>query len=134
MFAGAVVAALLAFPTVASAAVTSSVSGGVLTVSSDAGDPITITCVGGNVKVNDQDPGATPTPALCTAITAIDVHGGPGGNAITLTGVTTAAFPNITTVTIDGAGGNDTIAGSEFVDTMRGGEGHDRCRPDPRRP
>ena len=57
VLAAAAVAALLAFPGVASAAVNSSVAGGVLTVTSDAGDAITITSAGGNVKVNGADPG-----------------------------------------------------------------------------
>ena len=46
MFAGAAAAALLAFPGAASAAVTSSVTDGALSVTSDAGDAITITCDG----------------------------------------------------------------------------------------
>ena len=44
VLAGAAAAALLALPGVASAAVTSTVAGGVLTVNSTADDAITITC------------------------------------------------------------------------------------------
>lgn len=98
---------------------TSSVNSGVLTVTSDASDAIAITCVGGQVKVGGENP-ATGA-ATCGTISAIDVTGGPGDNAITLTGVTAALFPAITSVSIDGGAGADTIAGSEFVDELRGG-------------
>jgi len=128
VLAGAAAAALLALPGVANAAVTSTVAGGVLTVNSTADDAITITCAIDKVKVNGADPGTGP--ADCAAIASIDVHGGPGANAITLTGVTTAAFPNVASVAIDGAAGNDTIAGSERVDTMLGGDGNDRISGD----
>ena len=128
VLAGAAAAALLALPGVANAAVTSTVAGGVLTVNSTADDAITITCAIDKVKVNGADPGTGP--ADCAALTSIDVHGGPGANAITLTGVTTAAFPAVASVAIDGAAGNDTIAGSERVDTMLGGDGNDRISGD----
>jgi Ca2+-binding RTX toxin-like protein len=122
-------AAVLLFPAAASAAVTSDVNGaGVLTVNGELDDAITITCDTNQVKINGDNPdnGA----ADCAAITAINVTGGTGANAITLTGVTAAAFANAEPVTIDGAAGNDTIAGSELVDTMRGGEGNDRILGD----
>ena len=128
VLAGAAAAALLALPGVANAAVTSTVAGGVLTVNSTADDAITITCAIDKVKVNGADPGTGP--ADCAAIASIDVHGGPGANALTLTGVTTAAFPAVASVAIDGAAGNDTIAGSERVDTMHGGDGNDRISGD----
>jgi Ca2+-binding RTX toxin-like protein len=123
VLAGAAVAALLAFPGIASAAVTSSVTGGVLSVSSDAGEAITITCVGGNVKVNGADPGSGA--AACNALTGINVDGGPGANAIDLTGVTSAAFPNVASVLADGNAGNDTILGSERPDRLIGGDNDD---------
>ena len=123
---------LLALPAAANAAVTSNVNGGLLTVTSDAGDAITITCVANAVQVN----GASPPggPHACNTITAIDVNGGPGANAITLTGVTTAAFPALAEVDIDGAGGNDTIAGSEIDDVMHGGPDDDRILGDDNAP
>ena len=83
---GAAAAALLAFPGVASATVTSSVTNGDLVVSSDAGDAITITNVGGQVKVNGADPGNVPTAV--TAIDSIAVTGDAGANNIDLSGVT----------------------------------------------
>ena len=54
--------------------------------------------------------------------------GGSGANAIDLSGVTTAAFTGLTgsfPVTIDGAGGGDTITGSPFNDSITGGAGND---------
>ena len=130
VLAGAAVAALLAVPGVASAAVTSSVAGGTLSVTSDADDAIAITCVANQVKINGADPGTGA--ANCDAITAIAVQGGPGANNINLAGVTTADpavdtdFPAVTSVTIDGGGGDDLINGSQYPDTIHGGNGNDR--------
>ena len=117
-------AVALAFPGVANAAVTSSVAGGVLTVTSNAGDAITITCAGGNVQVNAGNPGTGA--AACNTITAINVTGGPGDNAITLTGVTATDFTNLTSVNVNGGGGHDTLLGSDRADVMDGGTGNDR--------
>jgi Ca2+-binding RTX toxin-like protein len=119
-------AALLAVPGVASANVTASINGGVLSVSSDAGDAIDITCVGapGNVKVNGIDP--TGGPAACSAVTSITVEGGPGGNSINLNGVTDELFTGLTSVTVNGNGGDDVILGSEINDVLNGGDGNDR--------
>src|SRR5262245_12286891 len=118
-------AAVLLFPAAANAAVNSNVNGaGVLTVTSTAGEAITITCDTNQVKINGANPDSGA--ADCAAITEINVTGDAGANAITLTGVTVAAFPNAEPVTIDAGDGNDTILGSELVDTMRGGPGNDR--------
>ncbi|HKH17248.1 MAG TPA: calcium-binding protein [Solirubrobacteraceae bacterium] len=125
--AAAAAVALLAFPAAASAAVNSTVVGGVLTVTSTADDAITITCDTNQIKVN----GANPTgPGACNALTSIVVNGGPGANAINLAGVTATAFPLVASVTINGGDGNDTIAGSELVDSMHGGNGDDRISGD----
>ena len=129
MLAGAAAAAVLAFPAVASANVTATVTAGALTVTGQAGDGIAITCVANQVKVNGQDP--APATA-CDAITSIAVTGGDGANVIDLSGVTdrddavNTDYPAITSVTVDGGAGNDTITGSEHADTLRGGEGNDR--------
>ncbi len=133
LVAGAVVAALLAVPATASAEVTSAVNGaGVLTVSSDANDAITITSVGGDVKVNGGNPAGGP--AVDSAdITAIDVSGGPGANNINLAGVNATDFPQLadgTDVTVDGGEGNDTINGSLLADHLEGGNGDDRIISD----
>jgi Ca2+-binding RTX toxin-like protein len=122
---------ILAAP--ASAAVMSTVSpAGFMFVTSNADDQIAITCVGGNVKVNDADPGSGV--AACSIIRAIQVSGGPGSNAINLSGVSQAAFPNIGTGPVpvaapiqifDSFGGADTITGSEYPDFIGGGPGSD---------
>jgi Ca2+-binding RTX toxin-like protein len=131
--AGAVVAALLAVPGAASADVTSAVNGaGVLTVSSNANDAITITSVGGDVKVNGGNPAGGPAVPSAN-ITAIDVTGGPDANNINLAGVTAADFPQLadgTDVTVDGGDGNDTINGSLLADRLEGGGGNDRIISD----
>src|SRR5918999_1716837 len=113
--------------------VTSAVNGtGVLTVSSDANDAITITSVGGDVKVNGGNPAGGP--AVDSAdITAIDVSGGPGANNINLAGVNATDFPQLadgTDVTVDGGEGNDTINGSLLADHLEGGNGDDRIISD----
>jgi Ca2+-binding RTX toxin-like protein len=123
VFVGAAAAALLAFPGVASATVTSSVTNGDLVVSSDAGDAISITNVGGQVKVNGADPGNVPTAV--TAIDSIAVTGDAGANNIDLSGVT-GDFTALASITADGRGGNDMINGSQLADTLDGGDGNDR--------
>src|SRR5919108_715934 len=123
-FVGAAAAALLAFPGAASAAVTSSVTNGDLVVSSDAGDAIAITSVGGQVKVNGANPGNGP--AAIATIDSIVVTGDSGANNIDLSGVNATDFTTLASVTVDGAGGNDTINGSQLADTLDGGDGNDR--------
>jgi len=115
----------LAAPQTASAAVSSSVSGGgTLSVQSDASDRLVITCLGGIVKINGNNPGSGP--AACVAIAAIVVSGGPGANTINLSGVELTPFSGLTTVSVDGNDGDDTIAGTPFADALDGGAGNDR--------
>jgi Ca2+-binding RTX toxin-like protein len=118
------IALLLILAPTASAVVTSNFSNGFLSVTSDAGDAIAITCVGGNVKVNGGDPGSGAV--ACSLIGGIFVGGGPGANTIDLSGVTQADFPNILpSVGIFGGPGADEITGSEFSDVIDGGPGSD---------
>jgi Ca2+-binding RTX toxin-like protein len=130
MLAGAAAAAVLAFPAVASANVTATVAGGALTVTGQDSDGIAITCLANQVKVNGQDPNSGA--AACDAITSIAVTGGDGANVIDLSGVAdkddavNTDYPAITSVTIDGGAGDDTITGTEHTDTLRGGDGKDR--------
>ena len=122
--AGAAVAAVLAFPGIASAAVTANVAaGGVLNVTGQGTDAITISCDGaGNVVVANA---ALPATA-CNTITAINVTGGTGANVITLTDVKAAAFTALTQTTINAGDGDDQIFGSELVDEMHGSNGNDQ--------
>ena len=127
LFAGAAVAALLAFPGVASATVTSTVNAaGALTVTTDAGDAVTITSdANGDVKINGGNPGGGAAVAA-SSITSIQVTGDGGNNIIDLSGVSDPVFGVQTPVTVDGGGGNDTITGSKLADLLKGGDGHDR--------
>jgi Ca2+-binding RTX toxin-like protein len=117
------VAALLAVPATASADVDSEFNGGVLTVNSTANDGIAITSVGGLVKVNGNDPDGAVNSA---DVTSIDVSGGPGANDINLAGVNGTDFTTLTSVTVDGGDGNDTINGTQLADELEGGNGDDR--------
>src|SRR5215204_5152600 len=127
VFTGVAAAAALAFPGAASAAVTSQVANGDLVVTSDAGDAVVITDVGGQVKLNGADPQSGP--AASATIDSIAVTGGPDANSIDLKGVTGTAFPLLASVTVDGGGGNDRIIGDDnqqdTFDVMRGGVGDD---------
>ena len=117
-------AALLAFPAAASADVNTGVAAGVLTVTTTAGDAVTITSDAGNVKINGQDPESGP--AASAGLTAINVTGDDGGNNINLAAVNTPEFSAALTVSVDGRGGIDTINGSQLADTLKGGDAGDR--------
>jgi Ca2+-binding RTX toxin-like protein len=123
LVAGAAVAVMLAVPAGASADVNSQFNNGVLTVNSTANDPIAITVAGGQVKVNGDDVGAG---VAATAVTEIDVSGGPGANDINLAGVNATDFTALTSVTVDGGEGNDRINGSQIADDLEGGNGDDQ--------
>ncbi|HYI18436.1 MAG TPA: hypothetical protein VD836_06980 [Solirubrobacteraceae bacterium] len=124
--AGVVAAAALAFPGIASAAVVAEIDAGVLTVTGNGADAVTISCdAGGDVAVADNTT-PFPVPTDCADITAIDVTGGDGANVITLTAVTAAAYTSLAQATIDAGAGDDQIFGSERVDEMHGGAGADQ--------
>ena len=82
---------------------------GLLRVVSEASDAIAIGRVGNLVRINGANPDTGP--ALCAAITAIEVQGGTGPNVIDVKAVTAAAFTALTDVGIDGGGGADTLTG-----------------------
>ncbi|MBB5207876.1 CHRD domain-containing protein [Chiayiivirga flava] len=118
------VVALLCSPP-AHAAVTSAFGAGELAVVSDGADAITVGCtaVGGNVQVNGADP---DTGAVaCALVTELAVSGGPGANAIDITGVVATSFTALATRSVDGGAGNDTIAGSPGADVLLGGTDDD---------
>ena len=97
---------------------------GTLTVASDAADGIAVTCVGAQVKVNGNDPLASPLS--CSAVVKLVVNGGPGDNTINLSGVTATDFTALTSSEAHGNGGNDAITGTDRADTLTGDAGHDR--------
>ncbi len=126
--AGVAAAAALAFPGIANATVTPTVSGTELTLTADAGDAIAVGSDGTNVTVNGPSIGV---PA--GTLTKLTVVGDAPANTISLVGVTKAAFPALgaaNAVTINGNGGNDDITGSEYPDVMNGGDGDDRLTGD----
>ena len=117
-------AAVVAVPQAAHATVTSDLVANILTVSSDAADPIAVTCVGGQAKVNGADPGTGP--AACSSVTGLQVFGGPGGNVIDLSGVDPTAFNFLPNVQVDAGAGDDTVTGSPLADLIVGGPDRDR--------
>ncbi|MGZ8567499.1 MAG: calcium-binding protein [Actinomycetota bacterium] len=111
---------------VASAAVTSSVDTGVLTITSDEdGDLIIVECVGGNVSVNEADPDTGAAP--CGEITSVAVTAGGGADTVDLLSMRDGpdAFPALTSTSIDLGHGNDFAVGSHAPDTIVGGPGED---------
>jgi Ca2+-binding RTX toxin-like protein len=126
LFAATAAVAALAFPGIASATVTPTINGTDLTVTSTADEEITIACASPAVSVN-----GAPIALNCADLTSLVVQGGPGANTINLAGVTTAAFTHspAPTISVHGNGGNDTITGSEFADTLYGDDGNDSIVP-----
>jgi hypothetical protein len=97
-----------------------------LSITATASEAIVVRASGGNISVLINGVANTSFGTVAAnRVQAIVVTGGAGGNRIDLSGVTTAAFPGVTSVTINGAGGNDTILGSDFNDTILGGDGND---------
>jgi RTX calcium-binding nonapeptide repeat (4 copies)/PASTA domain len=110
----------------ASAAVIAEYSFGGLSAESDGSDAIAVTCVGGQAKVNGADPDGGPAP--CGEVTSIDLRGGPGPNALDLSGVAAAAFPAAETIVGIGDDGADTLTGSPLADELEGSAGDDTLR------
>jgi Ca2+-binding RTX toxin-like protein len=107
---------------------------GMLIVTSDSNDDITIDCVkeGGVgyviIKVSGKVLYAFKPnghSAKCTDVKKIFVDGGRGNNKINLQGVQRENFPNIEDVLINGGDGDDDIVGSDYEDHIYGGEGND---------
>jgi Ca2+-binding RTX toxin-like protein len=114
----------LALTTSAGATVTASVTGTELAVASDASDPITVSCAGGNVKINGFDP--VGGPAACASLTGIVVTGGPGANTVDLSSLTPDDLGAAREILVTGEAGDDTITGSQVAELVEGGEGDDR--------
>jgi Ca2+-binding RTX toxin-like protein len=108
----------------ARAAVTSGVEDQVLQVMGDgADDAIDITCVGGNAKVNGNDPDTGMVS--CASLHAIGVRGRGGTDHVTLEHVTVADFPSVSETYAIGGSGDDTLIGSPEADYLDGGAGYD---------
>ncbi|MBA2615483.1 MAG: hypothetical protein H0U90_06845 [Actinobacteria bacterium] len=113
----------LAAPGIASAAVASQVTAGVLVVASDGADRIAVGCSGGQVQVNGEAPDSGAT--ACAAIIRIDVRGGPDANEIDLSTVSRTGFTNVVDVDVEGGEGSDSIRGSQLDDELGLGPGDD---------
>ena len=124
--------------------ITSLILNGDLTIFSDADDTIVVRedpLQAGRVEILTGQPvGGVVTLTPDTAIGAldantvqtIDIRGGDGandidlGNRLGLGGVDTAVFTSLTSVSIDGANGDDTLTGTlNFDDVIIGGHGED---------
>ena len=103
---------------------------GALSITSNANNPMTIGAgVDGNVTLNGVLLTATTNvvagPVAASTVQALIVTGGSGNNLIDLSGVTATSFTALTSVSIDGGAGNDTITGSSLSDSIQGGMGKD---------
>lgn len=92
---------------------------------------VQIDSAGGLVRVGGRvatTVAGTPTGRLAAqSVTRIVVNGSEQDDAVSLAGVNTQGFRNLSgQVTVFGNGGNDTITGSAFDDEIHGGEGTDR--------
>ena len=115
--------AMLGLAGPAAATVTSSIQAGTnrMTISSDADDTINVTCNNGIVTVSGDDPFVA-----CSGVESFLVVGGPGANAINLSGVRSTEFTALRSTDLQGGGGDDTITGTALGETLQGNEGDDR--------
>ncbi len=95
-------------------AVTATLNGTVLEVSSDSSDDVAVSAVGGDVKVDINGGGAVdPTggPLAANLLTAINFSGYTGNfnNIVDLTGVSPGDFTALQTVSVDAGDGADQI-------------------------
>jgi Ca2+-binding RTX toxin-like protein len=105
---------------VAVAAVTAEVHAGVLEVTGDAdGDVLVISCSGGDVVVNGQDPSTGAFP--CADLSGMDVATGAGNDRILLDEVTPSEFSGLGSLVVDAGADWDYVAGSPGDDELRGG-------------
>jgi Ca2+-binding RTX toxin-like protein len=112
----------LAFAGASQAAITTSFNNGTLTITSDGADSIDPGCNAGNIALT----GTAIAPAVaCNAVQQLIVQGGPDANTISLVGVLATDFTALTTITVAGGDGNDTITGTLLADTLSGGNGDD---------
>ena len=95
-------------------------------------DSVRISEVGGNVRLEQSADGVNyttvtslPTTAA-SAVKSIIIVGGQDGNTINLSGVSSVAFTDLASISIDSGNGDDTIIGSfDLADKIDGGHGND---------
>ena len=104
---------------------TSNVTDGVLTVTSDTqGDRIVVICSpGGEVRINGSDPDTGD--AACSAISTIEVQAGDGNDFVSLRQVDPTAFSSLALVSMDAGTGADVVRGSSVADSIEAGDGND---------
>jgi len=130
VLAGAATMAILALPGIANAAVTSAfdAGNGSLTATVTAATPLTITCVGGDVKLfdgtNTTNPGGGMGTVDCDDVKSIIVTGDDAANTINLEGVA-GEFNTLNSVLVNAGDGIDTIIGSQHADRLVGQRGND---------
>ena len=130
VLAGVATMAVLAVPGIANAAVTSAFDPGTgaLTATVTAATPLTITCVGGDVKLSDgtntTNPGGGMGTVDCVDVKSIVVTGDNDANTINLEGVA-GEYSALTSVLVNAGDGVDTIIGSQHADRLVGQRGND---------
>jgi Ca2+-binding RTX toxin-like protein len=76
--------------------------------------------------VQNGQAATTVTGVRVTDIQSITIRGGSGPNLIDLSQVSAATFPNLTSVSVNGGDGDDTILGTADIgDTIFGSDGND---------
>ena len=81
---------------------------GLLTIASDAADPIAIEISGGLVQINNAAPSTGPLSVA--AVTNLSISSGPGGGIIDLSQIISGALPNLQSGQIQGSGVATLIA------------------------
>src|SRR5262249_10051592 len=76
---------------------------------------IAIGAVSGQARINGNDP--TSGPLACSAITAIEIDGGPGANLIDLRGVLPSQFASLGRIRVSGGPGQDTLITQDLPKT-----------------
>ena len=104
---------------------------GELNIVSDSNDNITVSAsgVGAGATVRVQANGnvvSSVGSVLTSAVTSIVIQGGNLENRIDLSAVSSANYPNLTAINVDGGHGSDTILGSAGIaETLLGNHGDD---------
>ena len=105
---------------------------GELNIGLNSAESVRISAATGSVLVEVSTGGSSFTALTvlgtvpASSVRSIVVLGGDEANTINLNGVTSADFISLTSISIDGANGHDTIIGSpDFADSIIGGHGND---------